>query len=366
MAEFSRVEMERRRDLVRARMRELELPFLLAYGTVGAHAELHWLADFQVTFEAALLLPLEGEPTLFVNHYNHLPDAIRQAGVRDVRWGGDEVVATAAREVRGAHRLGLAGPLPFNRVRPLPRAIVDLTPELAAMRLTRSEEELALIRRAATLSDAALGAVRSGRTELEIVAEMERGWTAQGARSGIHFLAATPMREPHLAVPAQVQSKRRVRRGDVVLTEISASVHGYWGQVQRTISIGDAPTADYARLHEAALEAFEGVRGVIREGAGSDAVLDAAEVIHERGFTICDDLLHIGGGGVYRPHLRTRRTTAGEPPRFSFRAGMAVVVQPNVITPDGRAGVQVGELLLVTPTGTERLHALPLELLRRD
>jgi hypothetical protein len=38
---------------------------------------------------------------------------------------------------------------------------------------------------------------------------------------------------------------------------------------------------------------------------------------------------------------------------------MTVVVQPNVATRDGRAGVQTGELLLVTPTGVERLHAMP-------
>jgi Xaa-Pro dipeptidase len=35
------------------------------------------------------------------------------------------------------------------------------------------------------------------------------------------------------------------------------------------------------------------------------------------------------------------------------------VVQPNVVTRDGLAGVQTGELVLITPTGTERLHAFP-------
>jgi Xaa-Pro dipeptidase len=38
---------------------------------------------------------------------------------------------------------------------------------------------------------------------------------------------------------------------------------------------------------------------------------------------------------------------------------MTVVVQPNVVTRDERAGVQVGELLLVTDEGTERLHQAP-------
>jgi hypothetical protein len=38
---------------------------------------------------------------------------------------------------------------------------------------------------------------------------------------------------------------------------------------------------------------------------------------------------------------------------------MTVVVQPNVVTRDGKAGVQTGELLLITNSGVERLHAFP-------
>jgi Xaa-Pro dipeptidase len=38
---------------------------------------------------------------------------------------------------------------------------------------------------------------------------------------------------------------------------------------------------------------------------------------------------------------------------------MTVVIQPNVITRDERAGVQTGELVHVTRDGIERLHAAP-------
>jgi hypothetical protein len=38
---------------------------------------------------------------------------------------------------------------------------------------------------------------------------------------------------------------------------------------------------------------------------------------------------------------------------------MTVVVQPNVTTIDGRAGVQTGELFHITPDGSERLHQFP-------
>jgi Xaa-Pro dipeptidase len=57
--------------------------------------------------------------------------------------------------------------------------------------------------------------------------------------------------------------------------------------------------------------------------------------------------------------LGSRSRTLGAVPDFTFRAGMTVVVQPNVVTLDETAGVQTGELLLVTDDGVERLHAVP-------
>jgi hypothetical protein len=44
---------------------------------------------------------------------------------------------------------------------------------------------------------------------------------------------------------------------------------------------------------------------------------------------------------------------------------MTVVVQPNVCTPDETAGVQTGELLLVSDSGADRLHAVQRGFLRR-
>ena len=47
---------------------------------------------------------------------------------------------------------------------------------------------------------------------------------------------------------------------------------------------------------------------------------------------------------------------AGPLPDMTLEENMTVVVQPNVITRDHTAGVQVGELIRVTRTGFERLH----------
>jgi Xaa-Pro aminopeptidase len=69
-------------------------------------------------------------------------------------------------------------------------------------------------------------------------------------------------------------------------------------------------------------------------------------------------------GGVYAPYLRTRRTTHGATPSFTYRENMLVVVQPNVVSEDQRMGVQVGELVRITKTGVARLHRAPLEFIR--
>jgi hypothetical protein len=35
------------------------------------------------------------------------------------------------------------------------------------------------------------------------------------------------------------------------------------------------------------------------------------------------------------------------------------VIQPNVVTRDGKAGVQTGEMVLITESGIERMHSMP-------
>ncbi|MCH8149196.1 MAG: hypothetical protein IH987_14640 [Planctomycetes bacterium] len=107
-----------------------------------------------------------------------------------------------------------------------------------------------------------------------------------------------------------------------------------------------------------------GTYGVLRDGATPAQLGDAAAVIEEAGFTTCDDLVHGYGGGYLPPVIGSASRPAGKLPDITLRAGMMVVVQPNVITPDGKAGVQTGEVVLITDDGVERLHAAPRGFLR--
>jgi hypothetical protein len=58
--------------------------------------------------------------------------------------------------------------------------------------------------------------------------------------------------------------------------------------------------------------------------------------------------------------MRTTRVLA--PPKWCNAASgieRAGFIQPNMLTPDGKAGVQTGELVLITDAGIESLHAIP-------
>jgi Xaa-Pro dipeptidase len=374
--QFSNREFERRHAAVRAEMAKAEVKALVVAGNVASHSEIIYLTNFPVTHLAWLLFPIDGPMVLFVQYVNHQANARRFGIVEDVRWAGDDAGATLAAEIarRGLEtsRIGLLGSVSFREYSALAAQfpaveLIDFASRFHELRLVKSQEEIAFARRGAELSDLAIDALiadaRVGSSEYDLAAMIECSYLPLSGKNHIHFIGATPMRSPSLCAPAQTHSERRLEKGDVVLTEISASYHGYWGQILRTFSVGERPTLLYERLHDVALETYRRVCAVIRDGASSDAVLDAAQYVHAEGFTIYDDLVHCAPGN-YAPYLRTRKTTVGKAAQFTFRTDMLIVVQPNVITEDERMGVQVGDMLRVTPDGVESLHRHPLRFLQ--
>lgn len=377
---FSDEEFARRYASVRAAMRQAGLDALVLYGSIDAHSEVLYLSNFPVTREAMLVFPLAGEPTLFLQMYNHVPNARKIACVAAVRWGGPDTAATVATHLRASglaeQRIGFVGTLPLRHYETLRRelpatALNNFTREMLQLRLVKSAEEIAFLRRGAELSDRAIEALereaRPGLRERELVAIVEGAYLGLGGKNHIHYMATTPMHNPSVCVPAQHQSTRIIEKGDVLITEISANYFGYAGQILRPFAIGTPPTPQYQHMYDVAVEAFQRIARVVRAGASTEEVMDAAEYIHAQGFTIYDDLLHGFGGGYLPPILRTRRTSAqphDSAPPFIFQENMTIVIQPNIITPDERMGVQVGELLRVTRDGVESLHGYPMRFIQ--
>ena len=371
---FSEAEFARRHAAARALMERESIEAMVLFGNRGSHHEVQHLTNLSVAFEAALLFPLRGAPVLWVDYVNHQATARSASIVEDVRWGGDDVAATVAAELSAwglaSKRIGTGGPVSHARWSALSRLaphaeLVDISPLLSKERIVKSAEEIAWARRGAELTDLAMEAlhhkITPGLTEHDLAAIVQSAYYPRGGRTHIHYVASTPMSSPALCAPAQIQSSRRLERGDIVLTELSATYHGYWGQSLRCFAVAAEPVPEYLRMHELGVAVFHRLLGMLRDGITSDELLDAADMIHDAGYTIYDDLVHMANGGVYAPYLRTRQTAHSAAPSFAFRENMLVVIQPNIVTPDLRMGIQVGEMVRVTKAGAERLHHVPLE-----
>jgi Xaa-Pro aminopeptidase len=159
-----------------------------------------------------------------------------------------------------------------------------------------------------------------------------------------------------------------IARDDVIITEISASYWGYSGQIHRPIFVGAGPTRAWQTMFDVAKTAYERMTAAIRPGATERDVIRASSVIGENGYAIYDDLIH-GYGVDIHPPLIDRSCCAYWPWRDDrpapegrrFEKHMAIVIQPNPITPDERMGLQLGALTIVTDRGAESLHAVPFE-----
>jgi Xaa-Pro dipeptidase len=368
---FSPAEMAARLDSTRAFMREQDVAALVFYAA-GRAAEVEYLTEWPGSRESHLVVPLEAEPRLFVQLFNHAPNAAR-VSVVPAFWGGPDSAESVASYLRerglGERRVGLIGPLPFQhytRIRQLlPQVeLVDLGRAWRLLRAIKSDAEIERFRVAAEYTDRAMDALyeqlKPGVTEHELAASIEQAYRPSGGTLGIHFMASMPMERPTTGVPGQIQTGRVLERGDVLITEISAGYGAYTGQIHRTYFLGCEPDATWRRLHDVAVGVYERVESVLKDGVELDAVLDAAEFVHDAGLTIFDDLLH--GANQYPPILKTRRTSHSNPKSFTFRENMVVVIQPNVVTDvEARVGLQFGETVRITSTGTERLHRIARE-----
>ena len=301
-----------------------------------------------------------------MNFYNHIPNARRLAAEADVRWAGsslDPVLEELGRRGAKGASIGVIGPLGFRTYEKLAAfavRVVDLGAAYSRLRTIKSMEEIEWVRVGAALTDAAMRALRAearvGTSERELGDIVERAYVPRGGTTHIHYFAATDMSAPEVSVPAQWPSTRELENGDALSCEISASLWDHPGQLLRTFTIGSGPTALYRELHSVADAAFDAILDRLRPGATATEIVDAAAVVEDAGFTTRDDLVHGFVGGYLPPVLGTRGRMLEPVPNFTFEAGMTVVVQPNVVTRDERAGVQTGELVLLTSTGAERLH----------
>jgi Xaa-Pro aminopeptidase len=364
---FSAQERQRRRQALANALADAGASHAVIVGTDRRMSALQWLTGYPSSNLNMGVFTGGEQDILLVPYPNHVPQAQVLAPEAKVIWGAKGPAAIAletliARATRG-QTIGIIGQANYALVQQLMVAgfkLTDLNRAYNAMRLIKSEEEFEWARIGCALSDLGIEAlandIRPGMSEHELATIIERAYLPWGGVTQIHFVGLTSMADPDCCVPSQFPRARRVTAGDVVFSEISVLFWGYSGQVLRTYAVAAEPTPLYRDLYAVAEATFEAVRKVLRPGATPKDVLDAASIIGQSGFAVCDDLLHGYIGGYLPPVLGTHDRPSGPIPDMTLKENMAVVLQPSIVTKDGKAGVQTGECLRITKDGNESLH----------
>jgi Xaa-Pro dipeptidase len=367
---FSDGEMARRDGLLASIIAAHNLDALIAAEAMRAGTATGWITGWPVTAEAVTLMVPGAPRRMFIQHFNHLPLAKRLAHDTEVLWGEAGALRLAASAVQqakaGKARVGIIGRIPVAQAEMLSGMfdVIDMNRAYTQVRLVKSDEELRWLELAADLTDVAVTALaegaKPGMSERELQAIVQTPYLPFGATNFIHYFQTASMAASDAAVPRQYPSGRKLCSGDVMSTELSVDYWGYTGQVLRTFFIGEQPSALYRDLHAVADAVLDAILERMRPGVHVRDLVAASQLIEQSGFTIIDDLIHGYGGGYLPPVLGSQsRPAAGDIPDMTLSRGMALVVQPNVVTRDWKAGVQTGNLVVVTETGVRSLQKFP-------
>ena len=385
---FSELEFNSRYEATKKMMDEIGVDVLLFFALGGNNrnnmANIYYLTGYRDFNHAYLIFPKEGDPSLFVGLYNHLHNAQNQAVIKDVRHGGYGNPVNMADQLdkigAGNQTIGFIGVnprfginLPYDHTVYLEERFPEAkwknaSTEFRNIRLVKSKEELEWLQEGCRLTDLSMKAVqeyaRPGITEAELSARMGIEYKIEGGEQLVHFVTATPMNDPHTPLPWQNPTSRKLEVGDVLLTEISAAFHGYAGQILRPFTIGVEPTKAYSTLFDASIEVYEAVANVMKDGAGIDEIMDATDILPDKGYQIYDSLAHGFGVDLLQPSVGIRGSNYAKPPKdFIYKENMTMVIQPNPMDEEGH-GLQTGDFGVVTKGGFKSMHQFPQEFFR--
>jgi Xaa-Pro aminopeptidase len=281
---------------IRDAMKEARLDGILAFAPGWRRENVRYLtgALFRGAFAFAYL-PADGPVTAFLTSRAD-EQAVRQAGwVEDVRPVGlpdtREITATIARDVPGGGRIGVtqAELMPRAILEPLRAALprtelVNASRTMDLVRLVKSDWELEQIRRAGVVCSAGweafVAALRPGVREYEVVAEVEAQIKSMGAQDNFMLFASGGDEVRGMTPPGN----RQLQVGDMVRTELTPSLDGYYAQICRSAVLGQ-PSEGQLRSFDLFNESVEAGLAAVRAGVtGGDIARAENDVFRSRGF----------------------------------------------------------------------------------
>jgi len=222
---------------------------------------------------------------------------------------------------------------------------------LREMRMIKSDKEIALMQRAASIAEAgfkyALERVRPGMTEIQAAAECMYGVLSQGAETPGFMIWCVSGRSTNQAIGKSTH--KVIERGEMVQFTMGAMADGYVSSFGRPFIFGKM-TPEMNRLLEVGLEANSLTHRLIKPGAEA---ADVAKQVHGH--------IRVSGFGdyiVYGPGHGTGMMECEYPfiestSTFQFERNMTFAVDTFLAGPD--YGMRFEDTVVVTDSGVKQL-----------
>jgi Xaa-Pro dipeptidase len=234
--------------------------------------------------------------------------------------------------------------------------IVDAEPALRAARRIKTADEIAVLRRALGVAEAALGAARAelvpGITEQSLTGALMEAMAAGGVTTPATQDGAwvTPKDHPW----QRSRNPGRVEEGDLVAFAAGALADGYVGEVGRTWPVGDVDGSAIPQLYDRWNRLWDNLISACRPGSAASGLLGAYDTAGEP--LPAMPVAH-GLGLGYDPPVVTPalRATAGEE---ILEPGMVLAVS-GYVWQEGVGAVFGREAVHITADGAEVLTTSP-------
>ena len=337
-------------------------------------ATMTWLLghDFEAHERLFLLIvptadePVAVVPALEEANFRGAAPAVGAVHLWDDADGPESAAAVAFKCLRKTSRVAVE-PLSLRYMefehlrRELPRAKIESAEEIVSeLRLKKSDEEAALMKRASKIAEAALEFtlrdVKPGRKEIEIASKLSSELLRRGG-GGISF-GPIVLSGPKSALPHGVPDEREMQEGEFLLIDFGTSFGGYHCDITRTFVVSGSPTDRMREVYESVLQA--NIRGVAASRPGV-----TYDYVHKN----CQANLH----ATRFKEFMTHRTGHGlgleihEPPSVMagnddvVEQGAVFTIEPGLYL-DGWGGVRIEDNIRVTEQGCELLTSSPREL----
>jgi Xaa-Pro aminopeptidase len=167
-----------------------------------------------------------------------------------------------------------------------PEAVVDVRAPLDVMRLVKDEHELALMRRACTISAAAharaMATARAGQYEYEVEAELAHEFLRGGAQAVAY--SSIVASGPNACVLHYRDNDRRMQDGDLLLIDAGCEYQGYASDITRTFPVSGRFCAEQRAVYEVVLAAQLACLDAVRPGVEFHDYHKVAERVLAQGF----------------------------------------------------------------------------------